>query len=206
MPNNSSTVIDAASGTEIATISMTEDAVTRHIQRVSVDQRQGSPPRRYSITLGASGGITAITAAQANLGGIMAGTSTVWIKQIQLIQYNTTAGIIVPVAVKRCTTLAAGTLITAADVPEHFTAGAVSDAVLRYGTVTVSAKAAHRLMLLMPQGTLGAVNAGGVSQTWMANSLDDNIVLLSGEALVFDADIAGDTDNRYLINLSWEEV
>ncbi len=207
MATGSTTITDQATGNEVATWNLTEDSVTKLIQRVQLDNRLGSPPRRYSIGLGPAGGITAITSANDVFAGIMAGTSTCYIKAIELFQYNTVAGTNVPIMVRRSTTLAAGTLITAANVGEHWTAGAVSDAVLRHGAgVTASVGSNEAMMYLMGQGTLGAINAAGVSSRWKADTIDDCIVLLPAEALTFETGAASDTDNRYFINLSWEEV
>jgi hypothetical protein len=207
MPTGSTTITDQSTGNEVATQTYTEDSVTKHVQRVIVDQRLSSPPRRFSVVAAPSGGVTAVTTVNTNICGIQANTSTIYIKSITMTQYNTTAGTIVPIAVKRCGAVTSGTQITAANIPEHWTAGAVSDAIVRYGTTTAGAsEATERLMILTAQGTIGAINAGGVSYTWQANSLDDSIVLLAGEGLIFEVDIASDTDNRYLVGLSWEEV
>lgn len=207
MPTGSTTITDQASGNEVATYTLTEDAVTKHVQRVQLDNRLGSPPRRFSIGLGPAGGITAITAANDVFAGIMAVTSTVYIKAIELFQYNSVAGTNIPILVRRATTLASGTAITAANVGEHWTAGAVCDCTLRHGAgVTASVGTNEAMMYLMGQGTLGAINAAGVSSRWTADTIDDCIVLLPAEALIFETGAASDTDNRYFINLSWEEA
>jgi hypothetical protein len=206
MATGSVTVTDQASGVETATTTVTEDAVTKHLQRVQIDNRVTGPVRRYSMSLTPSGGITAVTTANTNLCGIMAGTSTVYIKRILTYQYNLAAGTLVPIGMKRCTTLAAGTLVTASTVPEHVQANAVSDAVIRHGTgVTVASKSIV-VWYFIPQGTIGGIGAGGASAEWKVDSIDDAIVLTAGEALVWENDITSDTDNRYHVLLSWEEA
>jgi hypothetical protein len=207
MATGATTVTDQATGNEVATNTFTEDSVTKHVQRVMIDNRLGSPPRRYSIGLGPSGGITAITSANDVFAGIMAGTSTCYIMAIEVMQYNTTTGTNIPIMVRRATTLASGTLITAANVGEHWTAGAVSDCVLRHGVSTTASVGSNEAMFyMMGQGTLGAVGAAGVSSRWVADSIDAAIVLLTNEALIFETGAASDTDNRYFINLTWQEV
>jgi hypothetical protein len=207
MPTSSTTITDQATGNEVATYTLSEDSATKHFQRVRIDHRLSSPPRRFSIGLGPAGGITAITAANDVFAGIMAVTSTVYIKMIELLQYNTVAGTNIPILVRRGTSLAAGTLVTPANIGEHWTAGAAPDAALRHGAgVTATVGTNEAMMYLMGQGTLGAINAAGVSSRWVADTIDDAIVLLPAEALVFETGAASDTDNRYFINLSWEEA
>jgi hypothetical protein len=204
MATGSVTVTDQASGVETATTTVTEDAVTKHIQRVQIDNRVTGPVRRYSASLTPSGGITAVTTINTNLCGIMAGTSTVYIKRVLTYQYNLVAGTLVPLAMRRCTTLAGGTLVTASTVPEHVQANVVSDAVIRYGTGVTNASEGIPMWYFIPQGTIGAINTAGVSAEWKADTIDDSIVLVTGEALIWEVDIASDTDNRYHVLLSWE--
>jgi hypothetical protein len=192
MATGSVTVTDQASGVETATTTVTEDAVTKHIQRVQIDNRVTGPVRRYSASLTPSGGIT--------------GTSTVYIKRVLTYQYNLVAGTLVPLAMRRCTTLAGGTLVTASTVPEHVQANVVSDAVIRYGTGVTNASEGIPMWYFIPQGTIGAINTAGVSAEWKADTIDDSIVLVTGEALIWEVDIASDTDNRYHVLLSWEEA
>lgn len=209
MTDTTTGVTDVAAGastSEVRTLSYTQGAVTAQTQYVAVDQRRTAAVRRFSVVLAPSGGVTAVTTVNTNICGIQSVTSTIYIKSIMSTQYNTTAGTIVPIGVRRCGAVAAGTQIAVASIPEHLTAGAVSDAIVRYGTaVTSASKATERLMILTPQGTIGAVNAGGVSAQWLTNSMDDEIVLVAGEGLVFDVDIASNTNNRYLVQISWEE-
>lgn len=204
MPTGSTTITDQASGNEVATWTITEDSVTKHIQRVRLDHRMGG--RRFSMNLTPSGGVTALTAANAHICGIMAGTSTIYIHKMYAIQYNAVAGFLVPIGVKRATTLAAGTLVTAANVPKLVTTDTASDAVIRYGSGITASKDTERLILLVPQGTVGAINSAGVSQQYEGTNVDDLIVLTTGQALVFECDIASDTDNRYHVWMHWEEV
>lgn len=170
------------------------------------DWRRNSTPKRYTITVSLTPGAAA---AGTNLFGLrkQAANADCYIIRIRMLVYHAAAGVASVLGWRRATTVAGGALITAADIPKHDTAAVNATLEVRTGAVTGTEAAQH---ILMHPSHSTAAPASGVGSPWidewLANDRAGAIRLTGDEGLILEQFTAGDTDNRYVITVEWEEA
>lgn len=178
--------------------------IATHLRYAS-DWRGARVARRYFWT-----GVLTPTAATAgtNLLGLRktAANPEVFISRIRCHVYHagvaTAAGV---VGWRRATTVAGGSQVTAADLPDVDSAAAVATLEVRTGAVTGTKD--NQYILTHPAGALLVTGIGqGNLDDWTARDLSERIRLTGDEGLILDLQAAGDVDLRVHISLVWEEI
>lgn len=203
MGTGSITTTDQTSGAEVATRTVSEDSQTKHIQRVQQDGRLNSPAKRYLITLALTG-----AAAGTNLGGLRKANANpdVYIHRIKVTQYQAAASTAsAPLFLRRAITVAGGTQVTAADIPKLDSAAGNATLEVRTGAVT-GTEAAQRMLAFMGSPTQAAGGGAGPDEFDSGNDIARAIRLTGDEGLIFENELASDTDIRYLVTIEWEEA
>ncbi len=173
--------------------------------RYAADWRGARIARRFFWT-----GVITPTAATAgtNLMGLRktAANPEVFISRIRSHTFQvgvaTAAGV---VGWRRATTVAGGTAVTAADIPEVDNASVIATLEVRTGAVT-GTKANQYILTHMAGVSLVTSIGQGNLDTWEARDLSERIRLTADEGLILDYQSAGDVDCRIHISLVWEEV
>lgn len=173
---------------------------------VADDWRRNSPPKRYIISV-------ILTPANATAGTNLMGlrklnaNADVYIIRIKAHVFQAAAGVAATLGWRRATTVAAGTLIAAADVPKMDTAAGNATLEVRTGAVTGTEAAQY--IITHPAHTT-AVPAAGQGTTfideWNANDRAGSIRLTGDEGLILEQVTASDVDNRFYITIEWEEA
>jgi len=170
------------------------------------DWRRNAIPKRYSISVQLTPGAAT---AGTNLLGLrkLNANPDIYILRIRVHVHQAAAGVACVLAWSRATTVAAGTLINAADIPKHDTAAGNATLEVRTGAVT-GTEAAQRIISHPAHST--AAPAAGVGSPWIdewiANDRAGAIRLTGDEGLILEQFTAGDTDNRYYLLVEWEEA
>lgn len=167
------------------------------------DHRAVQPNRRYSITFEVSG-----AALNTNLAGIrkLSANSLVSVRRMEVAMYHTSAtgATGVPISFWRATNVAGGTLITAADLPDHEAAAPNPTLEVRTGAVT-GTKANQRLWVAGMAGTV-ATQTGFGGYVWPTHDEANHFVFSGDEGIIVDqSPIASGVNVRYLITITWEE-
>lgn len=176
--------------------------------RFASDWRGSRVARRYMWT-----GILTPGAATAgtNLMGVRktAANPEVFISRIRVHVFTgAAAGVAAPLGWKRATTVAGGTQVTAADIPDLDSAAGNATLEVRTGAVTFGTEA-NQYILTHPAAAAAAPAAGvghGFLDDWTARDLSERIRLTADEGMILEFVTAGDTDNRIYVMLVWEEV
>jgi len=207
MPTAAIGVTDQPTGSEVATQSFTEDALTKYIQRVAEDRRLANPDKKHMLSIGGTTGLPGVAVAGTNIAGLrkLAANADVYITRVEMVQYNGAAGLAVPVQMKRAATVAGGALLSFVGNTELDTAATVATLEVRTGAVT-GTEAANALYTFSFMAGIPGLGSGHVSNQWIAQDRSEWIRLTGDEGIIFDTPIAADIDNRYWINLIWVEV
>jgi hypothetical protein len=171
------------------------------IGRVKVDQSKNAVPKRYQIALNLPG-----TTVNTNIGGLrkQSANAVVRIKRLEVVLAHAAAGIGNPITFWRATTVAGGSAITAADVPKKDTNAA--DATLEVRTGAVTGTKANQAIWRTGGNQVVTTLQAGPQYVWQSADLGDDIVLRGDEGIIIDqSPLAGDADDRYLVNIFWEE-
>lgn len=197
-------VKDDATGIGVATRAITEGAETRHIQRIQLDSRINSPMERYRMsfdiagTAAAGAGIAAFRKLSAN--------PNVYIHRFAVGEYHAAvSSAVTPLFLKRANSVASGSLIAATDIPKFDTTAGNATLEVRFGAFT-STVVGNPIAVFNWTPTLAA--GGGSMESFGFESGGDlgrAIKLTGDEGLVLYQYVAGDTDNRFLITVEWEE-
>jgi hypothetical protein len=170
------------------------------------DWRRNAIPKRYSITVTLTPGAAT---AGTNLFGLrkLNANADCHILRIRVHVYHAAAGVACVLGWRRATPVAAGSQVTAADIPKHDTSA--GNATLEVRTGAVTGTEANQFILIHPAHTTAAP-ASGVGSPWIdewrANDRAGSIRLTGDEGLILEQTTAGDTDNRYVVMVEWEEV
>jgi hypothetical protein len=202
MATSSITVTDALTGLEVATESFTEDALSKHIQRVSPDRRRNNPAKIYSILLT----LTGSASAAANIGGLrkLNANPDCYIKRIFVILTHAAAGVGVPIRAYRAATVAGGSQIAVADIPKLDTAAANTTLEVRTGAVT-GTKANQPFTGGGGMEVVTTLQTGSLYELFRSYSQEEDLRLTADEGIIFDMALAGDVDDRYLVGVTYEE-
>ena len=170
-----------------------------------IDQRVGSTIEKYMITLALSGAAGAGT----NLGGLrkLSANPNARLTKITTKIFNAAAitnqGS--PLSFVRATTVAGGTLMTAADIPKKSTGAGNATLEVRTGAVT-GTEAAQPFWITHAASALTAALGTPVVDRWEAGlDFSERIVLTGDEGIIFNQLLAGDVDSRYYVTIEWEE-
>lgn len=169
-------------------------------------------PKRYMISITLTGSITAGT----NLGGLrkLNANSDVYITFINceiVTGAANTAINLAPIAFKRASSVAAGSQITAADIPELDSATGAANLEVRTGAVT-GTKANQPIWI--PGFYAPNIGAGGAA-IWHGGSGAQYVAtietgmrwrLTADEGIIIEQYLAGLANNRYIVTIQWEEV
>jgi hypothetical protein len=172
--------------------------------RTAEDWRSARTARRYML----QSVITppAATAA-SNLFGIrkLAINPDVYISRIRVHYFNAAGSGAATIGWKRATTVAAGSLVTAADIVKNDTAAVNAATEMRAGAVT-GTKANQYILTHPAETSVTAVTGGGIIDDWTARDLSERIRLTGDEGLILDWVTLGSTGTRIHMLFVWEEV
>jgi hypothetical protein len=178
--------------------------------RFASDWRSTRTARRFMWT-----GIctpNAVTAG-SNIMGIRktAGNPDVFISRVRVHVTNAAAAAAAPLGWKRATSVANGTQVALADLPEVDSATSTATLEVRQttgaGGNTVGGTKANQYILTHPaQQVLTSGMGGGMWDDWTARDVSERIRLTGDEGLILDFVTAGDADMRIHVMLVWEEV
>jgi hypothetical protein len=175
--------------------------------RTAEDWRSARTARRYMLQAHLTPG--AATANTTLIGlGKLAANPDVYISRIRVHEFHTAAAVATPLGWKRTATVAAGTLMTAADIPKADTAAANATLEVRTGTGITGTKA-NQYILTHPGQTVAAPAAttgAGFVDDWTARDLSERIRLTASEGLTMEFMQAGSVATRIHLLLVWEEV
>lgn len=181
-------------------------ATASHL-RMAEDWRGARIARRFMLQ-------TVLTPAAATINTTLLGlrkltaNPEVFISRIRMHVYFGAAGVAAPVGWKRTATVAAGTQMTASDIPKCDSACATATLEVRTGSGVTGTKG-NQYILTHPAPTTaapGAGTGGGFVDDWTARDLSERIRLTADEGLTLELQVAADVDNRYHVLLVWEEV
>lgn len=167
---------------------------------VTIDNTQSGSPKRYQIGVLLAGGALGL-----NILGLrkLNANAVVRIYKVMVTVTHVAAGLGPPLRVSRATDVAAGTLVTASDVPKKDTND--PDATLEVRTGAITGTVAGQILLWIGGCTVTGTGLGGPLDTWEAMDREDMITLRGDEGLIFEVGSTGDTDDRYAITIAWEE-
>ena len=171
-------------------------------ETVSIDNRFNDPPKRYSIGLIFNGSTTLST----NLAGFrkQSANAVCRIYRISVILTHAAAGLGHPISLWRAASVAAGSQVTAADIPMKDTNA--GNATLEVRTDAVTGTKANQRLLMLGGNPVTTAGVAGPHYVWESVDISDHIVLRGDEGLIFDqSPIAGDADDRYMVTIEWEE-
>lgn len=176
--------------------------------RTAEDWRSARTPRRYMLQA-----VLTPAAATANttLAALdkLAANPDVYISRIRVHIYHSAAiTAVAPLGWKRISTVANGTLMTAADIPKCDSAAANASLEVRTGSGITGTKA-NQYILAHPATTTAvpaAATGGGFVDDWTARDLSERIKLTGTEGLALELAGAYDVDLRVHLLLVWEEV
>lgn len=175
--------------------------------RMAEDWRGARVARRFMLAA-----ILTPPAATANTTIIalrkLAANPEVYISRIRVHLFHPAAAVAAPLGWKRMSSAAAGTLMTASDIPKCDTACANATLEVRTGSGITGTKAAQ-YFLTHPAPTTAAPasgTGGGFIDDWTARDLSERIHLAGDEGVMMEFQTAGDVDTRVHLLLVWEEV
>ena len=147
--------------------------------------------------------------AGTNLLGLrkLAANPDVFVHGIRLSIHHAAAAVAFRCGLRRATTVAGGTLVTAANVPKLDTAAANPTLEVRTGAVTGTEAAEY--LLVTPSSTTAAPAAStgaGVDYEWAARDMAGRLRLTGDEGLILESVDATDVDARVAVTLEWEEA
>lgn len=204
---NSLTVDGAVTVSGTVTANQGTAAAAQSGWPVRPDWRLNATSEGYQISVTLSGAAGAGT----NLLGLRktAANPDVFIKWLRIQSYAVAATGAAPSTLRivRATTVAAGTQITAADIPKFDTSSGTATLEVRTGAVTGTEAPQALFTVFAGTGTPSATAATPATDFfWEAEELSRRIRLTGDEGLIFDQVSASDVDIRYIVTLAWEEA
>lgn len=138
----------------------------------------------------------------------LAANPDVYISRIRVHLFHSAAAVAAPLGWKRTTVVAAGTQMTASDIPKTDSSAATSTLEVRTGSGITGTKANQYILTHAASTTAApaASTGGGFIDDWTARDLSERIRLTGDEGLTMELQAAGDVDTRIHVLLVWEEV
>ena len=209
MPTATITVADSPTGSEVATQSFTEDALTKHAQRFAGDLRLTGVTRSFLLTPTGSGVVGTIIAG-TNIASIahFAINPDAYITKIDIATYGSGASPkAAPIQMRRASLIVGGTtLVFAESAQETDTAATMPLLEFRSGSVTATEAATPMWTFGFFSPALPAIGGAYPARSWVAQDPSEWIRLTGTEGLLFDYPIASTTGNSYFISVTWREA
>jgi len=207
VPTATITVLDEPTGSEVATQSFTEDALTKHAQRFADDLRLTGVPRSFVLTPTAAG-VTGGTTAGTNIASIrhLTANPDAYITRVDMGLYIAGTASIVPAQMKRATGISGGTLTAFVESGNEVDTDATVPLLeFRRGAVTAT-EAANPLWTFIFFMTGTGAGRAAASRSWVAQDRSEWIRLTGDEGLVFDYPIASSAIATFFVSVTWREA
>ena len=210
MPTATITVVDAPTGSEVATQSFAENALTKHVQRFAEDQRLTGVGRSALLSPTGSGESASATPG-VNIVSIRHFTANpdAYITQVDVGMRGTSISPkMVPIQMKRATAISGGILLALAESANEMDTGATVP-LLEFrirGVLATEAGNALWTFGLFSQSGIAAQNGAYLARSWIAQDRSEWIRLTGDEGIIFDYPIASGPTAAYSISVTWREA